>query len=173
MKASATYLALLLVACGGEEAPSAPVNETPVTPGDPRFVRDPSLDVENVSQADEARSHNMGLNCLGCHQVYGPGRGRFTIGGTAHDVDGTPLVSPIVELRTKGPFEGGGELITTLYGDQNGNFFSTEPLPFPEAVFPVVYSADRSKKNAMPFPTSSGACNHCHTGGFKVRVALP
>ncbi len=151
----------------GDEDPSEPEEEE-ILPGDPRFVRDPALDVENISATGEARSHNMGLNCMGCHQPHGPGRGLYTAAGTVHGPDGMPEPGGTIELRT-GP-QGGGDLVLSLEVDANGNFFTTETLPFPEeALFPFVRAADGGT-TFMPFPTISGACNVCHAGDDRVQV---
>lgn len=156
-----------LSGCGGEDPDD--IEEEEILPGDPRFERDPALNVANISAAGEARSHNMGLNCMGCHQTHGPGRGLFTAAGTLYGPNGAPLPGGgSIELRT-GP-QGGGELALALEVDANGNFFTTETLPFPdESLFPFVRAADGGTA-FMPFPTISGACNHCHTGSQRVRV---
>ena len=71
-------------------------------------------------------------------------------------------------------FANGGVIVATLQGDALGNVFTTAPLPFPDQeLFPVVRSSDGALRNAMPFPTISGACNLCPTPGFEVRLAEP
>lgn len=138
--------------------------------GTDAYERDQALNVENISAHDEARSHNQGQNCMECHQQYGPGRGLFTVAGTAADADGEWLTNPIVELYTA-PEEDNGELVLRVEGDSLGNFFTTEALPFPEQeLFVRIRSEDGKLSNQMPFPTTSGTCNHCHTGG--ARIAL-
>ena len=141
-----------------------------LTYGTDAFQRDQALNVENISAHDEARSHNQGLNCMECHQQHGPGRGLFTIAGTPADAEGRWLKNPVVELHTA-PED--GELVLRVEGDSLGNFFSTEELPFPEQeLFVRIRSEDGTLSNQMPFPTTSGTCNHCHTGGFHI-TALP
>lgn len=138
-----------------------------IEPGDPRFDRDSSLDVDNRSRPGEMRSHNLGQNCMRCHQQYGPGRGRFTIGVTIIGPNGI-LANPILKLYDAPP-DAGGMLQFELFGDALGNVFTTDPIPFPDvALFPVVESG--ALRRAMPFPTESGACNLCHKPGFEVTV---
>lgn len=138
-------------------------------PGDPAFERDPALDVENVSAPEESRSHNAGLNCMRCHQALGPGSGRFSVAGTIYGPDGEPAPGAVLQLWTAPE---GGEVVATVEADALGNVFSTEPLPLPEQrLFVTVESSDASLAAVMPFPISSGSCNHCHAGGFKVRLA--
>ena len=168
MKGMTTLLALiLLIGCDGKPADGA---EPEPQPGDPAFVRDPALDVENISEAGGTRSHNMGQNCLHCHQEFGPGTGRFSVAGTIAMPDGTPASDVVLELRTAP--ERGGELVTAIEADAYGNVFSTEPLPLPEQpLFVWLASSDETMQAHMPFPITSGSCNHCHAGGFAVRLA--
>lgn len=137
--------------------------------GDADYVRDPALDVALRSGHGDAISHNLGQNCMQCHQARGPGRGRFSVAGTLHDAEGAPLPDGSLELRSAP--DGGGELVLRVEADGLGNFYSTDPLPLPDVpLFPTVYDADGVGKNFMPFPTRSGACNVCHVGGAAVRV---
>jgi hypothetical protein len=139
-------------------------------PGDPSFRRDPALDVTNISRAGERRSHNAGRNCLQCHQENGPGRGRFTIAGTAYDAAGKALTSGTIELRTAPA--GKGDVVLAVAIDQNGNFFTTEAADFFKdgaPLFPAV-RGEGDSVSSMPFPTRSGACNVCHAGSFRVTL---
>ena len=164
---SVVGFAVGLVAC---DDPESSDDALPPEPGDPAFVRDPALDVENISEAGGQRSHNQGLNCMRCHQALGPGLGQFTVAGTVYGPDDEPAADAVLELRTAP--ERGGELIAMIEADAYGNVFSTEPLPLPEQrLFVWLSSADDSLSAAMPFPVSSGSCNHCHAGGFRVHLA--
>jgi hypothetical protein len=157
---------VMLVACLDDDEA-----EREILPGDPAFVRDPSLDVELRSAHDEMRSHNAGLNCMTCHQAYGPGRGRFTVGTTVLLPDGKVAPNPVLELY-KAPPSTGAAPAYVLPGDLRGNIYSTEPLPLPDTpLFVVVRSRDGTLRNDMPFPTGSGACNLCHRTGFEVRLS--
>lgn len=159
-------LCLTALGCVEEEEPE------PVLPGDPRFLRDPALDVENRSAHDQRRSHNPGQNCMACHQAHGPGKGRFTIGLSVIGPDGAPHANPVLELYAVPPAPGATPRFV-FEGDLLGNVFSTDALPLPEPpLFAVVRSRDGSLRNQMPFPTSSGACNQCHRPGFAVRLEV-
>jgi mono/diheme cytochrome c family protein len=143
-----------------------------VQPGDPTFYRDPALDVANVSAHRTSRSHNVGQNCMRCHQERGPGRGRFAVAATVLGPDGQPYPNPVMELYTARPADGVAPAYT-LEGDELGNVFTTEAMPFPDqALFVVVRSQDRTLRRQMPFPTNSGACNVCHRPGFGVQLEL-
>lgn len=151
---------LCLLACDSDAEPFI---------GDPDYVRDPALDVNLRSSHGEAISHNIGQNCMQCHQAHGPGPGRFSVAGTLHDADGSPLPDGTLELRSAP--DGNGELVLSIEADALGNFYATDVLPLAETpLFPTVYGADGVGKNFMPFPTRSGACNVCHVGSAVVRI---
>lgn len=159
-------LALAAAACSSDDDDASAGGLTAIAPGDPRFVRDPSLDVELSSRRGEATSHEEGANCMRCHQRHGPGPGLFTVAGTAYGEDGAPR--PDATLRLIGTE---GETVLELETDARGNFFSTVALPLPEAeVYPSVQSVDGLASNAMPFGTISGACNLCHGPGARVTL---
>lgn len=150
----------LAVGCDADEGPFI---------GDEDYVRDPGLDVALVSRRGDAISHEVGENCMRCHQAKGPGPGRFTAAGTLHDADGEPHADGVLELRTAP--DGMGDLVLRLEADGLGNFYTTEELPLPDtALFPTVYSDDGARRGYMPFPTVSAACNVCHVGGAVIRL---
>jgi hypothetical protein len=154
----------LFAACG-TEAPDSPLSW-----GTTSFERSSKLDSTNISAVDERRSHHTGENCVQCHQAYGPGRGRFTVAGSIAGPDGRWLPNPVLELLNAPP-DKGGEVVFRLQGDAKGNVFTTEPLPFPEQpLFPRVLDFDGTLTHSMPFPVTDGACNHCHTGGFRITL---
>ncbi|KYF88062.1 hypothetical protein BE20_24115 [Sorangium cellulosum] len=157
----APLLICALTGCGASDEEMDEPSDAEVLPGDPRFERDPALDVDNISAAAEKRSHNMGQNCMGCHQPHGPGKGLFTAAGTVYAPSGTPVAGGTVELRTAA--KGDGDLLLSVAIDGNGNFFTTEPLPFPDqALFFFLRAPAGGGTNTMPFPSISGACNLCH-----------
>jgi hypothetical protein len=139
-----------------------------VLPGDPSFVRDPALDVENVSATGTRKSHHMGESCTTCHQAKGPGRGRFTLAGTLYEANGVRVTGGKVSLRAAP----NGPDLHVIEVDEFGNFYTTRDVGLDKAsLFVAVEALDGSKRAAMPFPTLSGACNHCHTGSRGVRLA--
>jgi hypothetical protein len=140
-----------------------------VLPGDPSFVRSAALDVENTSQHGLELSHNVGLNCMSCHQAHGPGKGRFTIAGTLRNPDGSPHEDGTVYLTRTDPGtiadDSPIDAVATIEADRLGNFYSTTALPIPEEpLFVIVERSDGGGRNHMPFPTVSAACNLCHAG---------
>jgi hypothetical protein len=134
--------------------------------GDPDYVRDSALDVELVSAHGDTRSHNVGQNCMQCHQSHGPGPGLFTAAGTIYDVDGAPHPDGSLELHG-----GDGVLVVRIEADSNGNFYTTRALPLPDSpLLPTVLSDDEQRRRSMPWPTNSAACNVCHVGGQVIRL---
>lgn len=169
-RAPGFFASLLCLASLGFAACMDGDEEPEILPGDPAFLRDPALDVDNRSAHDEMRSHNAGQNCMNCHQAHGPGKGRFTIGVTVFGPDGAIAPNPVLELY-KAPPSSGAQPAYVLPGDLRGNIFTTEPMPLPDtALFVVVRSKDGKLRNTMPFPTGSGACNVCHRTGFQVKL---
>ena len=165
MRTASNSLAALLLLL----APACDDADDPVVLGDPEYVRDPALDVPLVSARGEALSHNIGQNCMACHQQHGPGPGRFTAAGTLHGADGTPYADGAIELRTGAA--GTGALVRRIEADSNGNFYTTETLPLPDsALFPAIYDRAGALRNYMPFPTSSAACNVCHVGSAVIVI---
>jgi hypothetical protein len=158
--AFAVALGSALVACADDD----PSETAGVAPGDPRYQRDPALDVELQSRREGGTSHEAGKNCMQCHQRFGPGPGLFTVAGTVYGEDGSPRPDATVRLA-----DPQGTIVLEIEADALGNFYSTAALPFPDVeLFPRIESADAKAANAMPFSTLSGACNVCHTVGMPV-----
>ncbi len=156
----------LLAGCADDDSATSTGDGQPL-PGDPDYVRDPALDIELHSAANGAASHEVGNNCMYCHQQYGGGPGRFTAAGTLFDANGQPRTGATIEVRSAP--EGAGELFAALEVDTLGNFYTTAALPIPEnEVFLFVRGGGTT--NEMPFPTSSLACNYCHTPALRVTL---
>jgi hypothetical protein len=171
---------LLLPACSGSDENPEPSNDDEPTFGEEEFVRDPVLDVENISRHGAATSHFTGQNCMTCHQPHGPGKGLFSIGGTLRNPDGTPHPDGTVYVTRTDPtaLPEGVEIdaleiepVLTVEVDSFGNFYSTEPLPLPEEpLFVIVERSDGAGRNFMGWPTLTAACNACHVGSNVLAV---
>ena len=112
-----------------------------------------------ISRAGGTESHNMGQNCMNCHKPGGKGEGWFTAAGTVYNTtDGSTFSNSIVQLFTQP--RGGGQLVATLNGDANGNFYTTANINFGSGLYPAVTGV--SGTNYMPTAVTSGACNSCH-----------
>jgi hypothetical protein len=159
-------------------------------PGDPNFERSPTLNVENISEHGDTRSHTRSKNCQTCHQEQGPGKGIFTISGTLLDEKHRPYPNAILELYESvqapggGPVQWGGpvevvNLLMKVEVDANGNFYTTESLPdlFPnEPLYPRFVKADGtplfketgSAEATMGGGVTVGGCNFCHNDTFPI-----
>lgn len=113
----------------------------------------------NLSSNGSSESHNMGRNCMDCHQKGGEGEGWFTVAGTLYnELNNSPAPNGLVELYT-GP-NGTGKVAYTLEVDSRGNFYTTENINFGNGLYPVAVSSQSRKY--MPDAVTSGQCNSCH-----------
>ncbi len=119
-----------------------------------------SNDVTNISANDTQKSHNMGKNCMNCHNSGGSGDGIFKAAGTVYDsLRATTRPNGSVLLYTgKG---GTGTLRAVLQVDGNGNFFTTASIDFTGGLYPTVKSVNGDTHN-MPSSITGGECNNCH-----------
>ena len=116
---------------------------------------------DNISAAGADESHNMGQNCMQCHQAKGEGEGCFIAAGTVYGLDMMNTVSSgKVDFYT-GPNET-GILKQTIMIDSKGNFYTTADFS-PVGLYPVVTGPTGNKKE-MASALTSGACNSCHGG---------
>jgi hypothetical protein len=112
-----------------------------------------------MSSNGSAESHNMGRNCMDCHQKGGQGQGWFTVAGTLYnELNNNPAPNGIVELYT-GP-NGTGSVAYTLEVDSKGNFYTTENVNFGNGLYPVTVVGQT--RRYMPDAVTSGECNSCH-----------
>jgi cytochrome c553 len=171
MPSFALIACLGMTACGGD---SGSATSDLTQPGDPLFVRSPALDVTLQSSHGTSVSHNVGQNCMRCHQAHGPGLGQFTAAGTLRNLDGSAHPNGTLILTRTDPAKDptGGDVVAAVDADALGNFYTTAPLPVPdEALYALVRSADGATQNWMPFPTITTACNICHAGSNVLAVA--
>lgn len=118
----------------------------------------------NSSTTGLNKSHNMGMNCMSCHNPGGSGSGKgvWQVGGTAYNQAGTTTTPNVVVKFYTGP-NGTGTLKYTLNADSKGNFYSVGPVDFTGGLYPAVVGATSTKY--MGSSITNGACNSCHTGG--------
>jgi hypothetical protein len=114
---------------------------------------------QNISQHGGTESHRAGENCISCHRQGGDGLGWFTVAGTVYHPGGIG-VHPNTTVRLFTEPAGMGDTVSTIEVDDNGNFFTTEPVDFAKGLYPAVYSDTASEKKALV--TTKGACSSCH-----------
>jgi uncharacterized repeat protein (TIGR04052 family) len=171
-----------LVASKGKTASDRKTDDPTAWP-DLSYQRPTVFNIENVSRAGDTRSHapddpRYGVNCMRCHQDFGPGLGKFSAAGTLLDAAGKPPVGAKVEVFSGTPtgyaqFE---NVVThaLLEVDANGNFYTTAALPLESTgVTARVLAADGTPVMTMPFMQPTAACNNCHTGGARLTLPAP
>lgn len=116
---------------------------------------------KNISQTGSTRSHNMGQNCMTCHQSSGEGEGCFIVAGTVYTSSSgsTTAANGTIYLYT-GP-NATGTLAATIQVDAKGNFHTTDALDFGSGLYPVVKSASGAQQ-FMGTTITQGACSGCH-----------
>ncbi|MBP1673184.1 MAG: hypothetical protein H6Q25_999 [Bacteroidetes bacterium] len=116
-------------------------------------------DLKNISDYLSTRSHNMGMNCMNCHNENGAGNGWFEIAGTIYDSLLVNTYSGATVKLYTGP-NGTGTLVYTIEVDTKGNFHTTEMIDFNGGLHPVVEGNTGNK--SMASTLCIGACNSCH-----------
>ena len=111
------------------------------------------------------KSHNNGKDCLSCHKSGGSGDGWFTLAGSVYNSTQTvPYITASIELRTEQ--SGGGTLVKSVEVDQNGNFYTTEPVDYGSGLYVSVVGGTSTQY--MPAKVTNGACNSCHDASKRI-----
>ena len=96
-----------------------------------------------------------GSDCLTCHRTGGAATTVFTVAGTVFA--STSCADPLAGATVKVVDMGG--VLHSLTTNEEGNFFTTETIPFPVSVS-VEHGTHVAVMASAP-PT--GSCGHCHT----------
>lgn len=126
------------------------------------------------SKSGEDESHNMGQNCMKCHndnKNEASSEGWWNVAGTAYNPQKLTLkTGGTVELWT-GP-ERTGSLLYKLPIDKLGNFYTNKIIDFKGGFYPVLIGADGSYNpdNSMSSKTTIGSCNSCHDDVTQERI---
>ena len=113
-----------------------------------------------VSKAGGTKSHNAGNNCMNCHVAGGGDEGRFLAACTAYKSSSQSVYPNAVITLSTQP-NGSGAVRATLYGDANGNFYTTAPIDFSGGLYPSIRGVS-GNVTYMQTSISQGACNGCH-----------
>jgi hypothetical protein len=120
-------------------------------------------DITSTSLSSE--SHNNGQNCMDCHKNGGQGDGWFNMAGSVYNSTRTiPYITASIELRTAQ--SGGGTLIKKVEVDQNGNFYTTNPIDFGTGLYVSVVGGTSTQY--MSSKVTNGACNYCHNSSNRI-----
>jgi hypothetical protein len=114
----------------------------------------------NISANNSGESHNMGQDCMTCHNPDGKGTGSFIVAGTVYDsLFNSTRGNGTVKLYS-GPNQT-GIIRATVEVDNNGNFYTTENIDFAGGVYPVLIGSG-GDIHYMSSTISIGQCNSCH-----------
>lgn len=117
-------------------------------------------DETNISGYNSNESHNMGQNCMVCHNAEGKGSGVFMAAGTVYDSLFTTTRKNGTVRLFSGPNQT-GTLRATIQVDGKGNFYTTENIDFAGGVYPVI-TGSSGDIHYMIAKISMGECNSCH-----------
>jgi hypothetical protein len=113
-----------------------------------------------ISSYNSNESHNMGQNCMNCHNTNGKGSGTFMAAGTVYDsLMTTTRKNGTVRLYS-GPNQT-GTVRASIEVDGHGNFYTTENIDFAGGVYPTV-TGSSGDLHFMSESISMGECNSCH-----------
>jgi hypothetical protein len=116
------------------------------------------------SKANGAKSHFFGISCNNCHGVKADkADGCFSISGSVYDEARARIhKNPVIKLYTEQGAK--GKLVAVLYGDANGNFYSTQKIDYSQGLYPSLYGTPgtREPEKHMTRMTFTGDCNKCH-----------
>lgn len=123
--------------------------------------KDEGCGASNISKTGSTKSHNMGQNCMNCHQASGEGKGCFVVAGTVYTSSAATATAAngTIFLYT-GP-NATGTLVATIQVDAKGNFHTTDAVNFGSGLYPVVKSASGAQQ-FMGSSITQGACSGCH-----------
>jgi len=130
---------------------------------------------EKISQYGTTNSHadeRRGQNCMGCH-YQGNSDYVYTVAGTVYQEADPESYYPNATIYFYTQPEAKGNLALTLEVDNNGNFYTTEPVDFGTGLYPSVVGNTDDEPLHMPISTSNGACNSCHNGSGISRILVP
>ena len=118
------------------------------------------------SKNGSSKSHNMGQNCMNCHNPGGGEAPVWQIAGTVYNQAMTATYpNATVNLYT-GP-NGTGTLKYTIKVDARGNFYTSGTIDFTGGLYPSVTG---TSTNFMSSSITTGACNSCHNTDTMDRI---
>ncbi len=115
-----------------------------------------------ISTYGSSSSHNNGQNCMNCHKSGGEGEGWFTAAGSVYNSAQTAsYINGTINLTTEA--QNTGITKASIEIDQNGNFYTTEPISFTDGLYVSVTGTTGTTKY-MSQKITTGQCSSCHGG---------
>jgi hypothetical protein len=116
-----------------------------------------------LSRVNGNTSHNFGTDCSSCHSKSKEDAvSHFTVSGSVLNESRTLISKNAVIHLSLTPRA--RKIISTIFADSLGNFFSNEEIDFSKGLYPSLYGTlgiDEDRKH-MRIPVFNGNCNSCH-----------
>jgi hypothetical protein len=114
----------------------------------------------NISTVSRS-SHNAGKDCASCHSGGNPGRGCFSICGTAFQKDkSSPMQNAVMVLFSKDENGKITDVSKPIPLDKSGNFYTTETISFANKYPAIISGKDTTMMGGSL--TNTASCNSCH-----------
>jgi len=129
-----------------------------------------------ISQHGTTTSHTderRGSNCMDCHSEGTGNPYIYSMAGTVYQQDNPTEVYPNATIYLYERADGKGNIVATIEVDNNGNFFTTEPIPFVDGLYPAIVGNANVDPLYMPASATSGECNSCHDGAGTEKIVVP
>ncbi len=111
-------------------------------------------------------SHNVGQNCMNCHNGSGEAP-LWKVAGTVYN-EALTATNPNTKINLYTGPDGTGTLKYTISVDAKGNFYTSSNIDFSGGLYPSVVGSTTT--NFMSSPITTGACNSCHNGVIRSRI---
>jgi len=120
------------------------------------------------SSYNDNSSHNVGSDCMSCHNPGGSNQYWWIVAGTVFKPDSVTLNPGSTVYLFSGP-NGTGNLIFTLPVDKKSNFYTSNSVSFGTGLYPEVKSSS-GEIRTMQSSITNGNCNSCHTSSNRIIV---
>ncbi len=121
-----------------------------------------------TSAYNDNSSHDVGSDCMSCHNPGGSNQFWWTVAGTVFKPDSTSLgINSTIYLFSGS--NGSGNLILALPCDGKGNFYTSSQVSFGSGLYPEVKSPS-GEIRFMQSSTIKGNCNSCHNASNRIIV---
>lgn len=121
-----------------------------------------------TSSYGNTNSHDVGSDCMKCHNSGGSNQFWWNVAGTVFKPDSVTLNPGCTVYLFTGP-GGSGTLIQVLPVDKKSNFYTTNSVSFGTGLFTEVKSSS-GEIRSMQAAITSGDCNFCHTKANPILV---
>jgi hypothetical protein len=121
-----------------------------------------------TSSYGNTNSHNVGSDCMKCHNTGGSNQFWWYVAGTVFKPDSVSL-NPGCTVYLFTGANGSGILIQVLPVDKKSNFYTTNSVSFGTGLYAEVKSSS-GEIRYMQASITNGDCNFCHTKASPILV---